>query len=301
VQRSAIAPGVAPPELIVAIQCESFADPVELFGDPAMALPGLTAARAEAWHWGNLLVSGFGAYTMRTEYALLFGREESDLGFRRFDPFLTALRDSSYALPMRLRPAGWRSLFIHPHDMRFYGRDRILPASGFDRLVGEESFAPPAKGEGRYVTDAAIAYEILTRAAEATDPTLLYAVTIENHGPWSADKDAATQGSDSRSPGLLVGKYRRLVAKGDAMLTELRVGIAALQRPAMLVFFGDHRPSIPGASEPGGDRHTPYVMLRFDARGQLVEGDGQPRDLTPAALHHLILDDALGAVVSDTD
>ena len=301
VQRSAIAPGLAPPELIVAIQCESFADPVELFGDPAMALPGLTAARADAWHWGNLLVSGFGAYTMRTEYALLFGREESDLGFRRFDPFLTALRDSSYALPIRLRPAGWRSLFIHPHDMRFYGRDRILPASGFDRLVGEESFAPPAKGEGRYVTDAAIAHEILTRAAEATDPTLLYAVTIENHGPWSADKDAAAQGSDSRSPGLLVEKYRRLVGKGDTMLAELRAGIAALQRPALLVFFGDHRPSIPGASEPGGNRHTPYVVLRFDARGQLVKGDGQPRDLTPAALHHLILDNALGAVVSVAD
>ncbi|HUD29799.1 MAG TPA: LTA synthase family protein, partial [Novosphingobium sp.] len=33
-------PGDAP-ELVVMIQCESFADPVELFGDPALLLPGL--------------------------------------------------------------------------------------------------------------------------------------------------------------------------------------------------------------------------------------------------------------------
>lgn len=298
--RQAAGPDVPPPELIVAIQCESFADPVDLFGDPAMRLPALEAARADAWQWGNLLVSGFGAYTMRTEYALLFGREESELGFRRFDPFLTALRDSSYALPMQLRPAGWRSLFVHPHDMRFYGRDRILPASGFDRLVGEESFDPPAKGEGRYVTDAAIAHEILKRAADATDPTLLYAVTIENHGPWSADKDEA-QGAGGSAADRLVGKYLRLVAQGDAMLDELRTGIAELRRPAMLVFFGDHRPSIPGASEPGGDRHTPYVMLRFDAHGNILQGEGGPCDLTPAALHHLILDNTLGMPIPSAE
>ena len=82
-----------------------------------------------------------------------------------------------------------------------------------------------------------------------------------------------------------------------AMLAELQAGIATLRRPALLVFFGDHRPSIPGASEPGGDRHTPYVVLRFDAQGQLVKGDGQRRDVTPAALHHAILDQALGAPI----
>lgn len=284
------------PELIVAIQCESFADPVDLFGDPALALPALTEAREDAWQWGRLLVSGFGAYTMRTEYAVIFGREESELGFRRFDPFLTALRDTSYALPEQLRPAGWRSIFIHPHDMRFYGRDRILPASGFSRLVGEDTFDPPGKGEGRYVTDAAMARKIMELARDASDPTLLYAVTIENHGPWSVDEMAGEARSGTPA-GRLVGKYLRLVGKGDAMLADLRAGIAALRRPAMLVFFGDHRPSIPGASEPGGDRHTPYVVLRFDRRGQPIRGDGQRRDLTPAALHHLVLDCTLGPAV----
>jgi hypothetical protein len=65
--------------------------------------------------------------------------------------------------------------------------------------------------------------------------------------------------------------------------------LAALKRPATLVFFGDHRPSIPGVSVPGGARHTPYVILRFDPKGQIVSGEGQRVDRTPAQLHHALL------------
>ena len=290
------------PEIVVVIQCESFADPVELFGDAAMGLPGLTAARANACQWGNLQVSGFGAYTMRTEYGVLFGREEDVLGFRRYNPFLTALGEGSYALPARLKAArqgDWHSLFIHPHDMRFYGRDRIMPVGGFDELVGEERFAPPAPGEGRYVTDAAMADEIMALAQAAREPSLLYAVTIENHGPWTSDSGSG--GTD------LMNGYLRLVRNGDAMLSTLMERLSALKRPALLVFFGDHRPSIPGATAPpapeasletaprdGLGKHTPYVMVRMDGDGRIVPGKGRRADLTPAALHHAVLDMVLG-------
>jgi hypothetical protein len=293
------APELAP-ELVVIVQCESFADPAELFGDPALdpalVVPGLFFAREHAWQWGNLAVSGFGAYTMRTEYGVLFGREEEALGFRRYDPFLTALREASYALPARLKEAGWRSLFVHPHDMRFYGRDRIMPAAGFAELVGEERFAPLGSQESRYVTDAAMADVILAlarTAAQAREPTMLYVVTIENHGPWATDV--------SPTSGDLVPGYLRLAHNSDAMLMALLAGLRALKRPAMLVFFGDHRPSIPGATAPGGDKHTPYVMMRINAGGGIVSGENRRTDLTPAELHHAILDAVLGAPVSSQE
>lgn len=284
-------PAVDAPELVVIIQCESFADPVELFGDPALALPGLSAARVNAFQWGNLNVSGFGAYTMRTEYGVLFGRDEDALGFRRYDPFLTALGESSYALPKRLGK-GWRSLFIHPHDMRFYNRDKIMPAGGFDELVGEDRFAAPGPGKGRYVTDAAMADEIIALARQADGPTLLYAVTIENHGPWATD-DATGEGRDD-----LVRSYLRLAGNSDTMLTSLLDRLAGLGRPALLVFFGDHRPSIPGASMPGDARHTPYVMMRIDAAGDLLPGNNRRVDLAPSDLHHAVLDTVLKGVVT---
>lgn len=268
-------------ELLVVVQCESFADPAELFDDPGLALPGLAAARTRAWVHGDLMVSGFGAYTNRTEYGVIFGRDEDVLGFRRFDPFLTALGEASHALPARLARAGWRNLFVHPHDLRFYSRDTIMPAAGFAEMIGPEAFQLPARGEHRYVSDDAIADVVMGRARAASTPSLIHAVTIENHGPWPADK-AGAHGKQSSA-------YLRLVAKGDAMLTRLMADMAALKKPAILVFYGDHRPSIPGACMPGGDRHTPFVVVRFDGCGNTITGDGRRQQLTPAQLHHEML------------
>ncbi|RIV83495.1 LTA synthase family protein [Aurantiacibacter xanthus] len=268
-------------EIVIAIQCESFADPVELFGDRKYALPALESARLQAAQWGNLLVSGFGAYTMRTEYGVLFGREEEALGFCRYDPFLTAAREAEWALPHRLGTGAWRSLFVHPHDMRFYNRHAIMPAAGFAELVSEDAFAPPLPGEGRYVTDKAVADKILQLAQAAEERRFIYAVTIENHGPWSVD---GALEDDS-----LLNQYLRRVQASDAMLGQLLDGLAALRRPAVLAFFGDHRPSIPGLSQPGGPRHTPYVILKLDRNGDLVPGTNAREDITPAQLHRAIL------------
>lgn len=258
-------------EVLLMVQCESFADPVEMLGDVALALPGLAAARDMAWLKGRLQVHGFGAYTMRTEYGVLFGRTEDELGFRRFDPYLTAAGEADHALSARLAATGWRSLFVHPHDLRFYNRAQILRAAGFAELIGEERFAPPEPGAGRYVSDSAIAQMMLELAHDATQPTFLYAVTIENHGPWDGG-----------------ASYLDLLRNSDRMLAELLSGLKMLGRPATLVFFGDHRPSILGLSMPGGDRHTPYVIVRFAADGQAIKGGGE-HDLSPAGLHHAIL------------
>lgn len=270
----------APLDLILVVQCESFADPVALTGNPDDALPGLARARRMALQWGDLRVSGFGAYTMRTEFGVLFGRSEAELGFRRYDPFLTARGEASYALSARLGASGYRCLFVHPHDLRFYGRDRLMPAIGFDRLIGEQAFPAAAPGKGRYVEDRAVA-AALREVIDATPaPAFVYTVTMENHGPWRKDRIAG-------SPGGL-DAYLQHLRNSDAMLTELIDHLVATRRSALLVFFGDHRPSIPGVVEPAPVRHTPYVMLRF-VDGNVVAGPDGPVALAPDELHHAIL------------
>jgi hypothetical protein len=268
-------------QLVIIVQCESFADPAELWGDPALDLPALSEARALARHAGRMMAHGFGAYTMRTEYGVLFGRGEEALGLRKFDPFLTASGEASFSLARRLSPERWTSHFVHPHDLRFYGRDRLMVQAGFTSLVGQDRFAPPRADEGRYVTDAAVADVIAELAQTADGPTLIYAVTIENHGPWPAGKGGEASGT----------QYLRLLRHSDAMLARLIQLARGIGRPVVLCFFGDHRPSIPGVCEPGGDRHTPYVLLDFGPDGVPRGAEGRDgRDLTPSGLHHAILD-----------
>lgn len=268
-------------QLVVVVQCESFADPVELFGPMEEPLPGLTEARALSWRSGRLVVSGFGAYTMRTEFGALFGVSERTLGLRRFDPFLTAASASSWALPRRLAEYDWSRVFVHPHDLRFYGRDKVMPAAGFDTLVGEDEFPAATDAEGRYVSDAALCDKLIEISAAADRSAFIYAVTIENHGPWSADDGTGSEGNKAG--------YLRLLMRGDALLTRLMAELPKLCRPTVLCFFGDHRPSIPLLSVPGGDRHTPYVIVRFDEKGIPIAAQDPSKDLTPAELHSEIL------------
>lgn len=282
------APHALPPitsdvrQLVVVIQCESFADPADLFDDPGEPLAGLARARALAWSSGRLMVSGFGAYTMRTEFGALFGIGEDALGLRRFDPFLTATSAANLSLPNRLAGRDWTKVFLHPHDMRFYGRDRLMPAAGFDTLIGESAFSASDHVEGRYVTDAALCDKLLELAdAGADGSTLIYAVTIENHGPWASDEHKSLK--DNKDA------YLRLLRRSDAMLSRLIEQLPKLGRPTTLCFFGDHRPSIPKVCTPGGDKHTPFVILKFGANGTPIPAPGPPQDLTPAALHHEIL------------
>jgi hypothetical protein len=266
-------------DLVIVVQCESFTDPTTLRED-AQTLPSLARARTAAWQRGRLMVSGFGAYTMRTEYGVLFGQGEPALGFRRYDPFLTARRDASHALSAKLSGRGYGCVFLHPHDLRFYARDNLMPAIGFGRMVGSEACAPSATATGPYVSDAAVGAAVREIVTSSTGKTFIYAVTMENHGPWQ-------RGRMGISSGGFEG-YLSHLRHSDALLEDLIMMLSASGRSAVLAFFGDHRPSIPGVVEPGGDRHTPYVLMRFDAGGSVTTS--RQADLTPAELHHAILD-----------
>jgi phosphoglycerol transferase MdoB-like AlkP superfamily enzyme len=284
--RQAALPPAAPADpapsdavFVIVVQSESFADPERLWPGSSRCppLPGLARARARALRWGTLSAGGFGAYTMRTEFGILFGQDEADLGFQRFDPYLTADRYLACALPRRLLPRIRRAVFVHPHDLSFYRRDRLMPAAGFDRLIGHDAFAD-ADLRGPHVSDAALGDHLAGLIASATEPTFIYAVTIENHGPWRTGR--LSPGQDG------LGAYLDHLAAGDALLDRLIDLLDADGRPAVLAFFGDHRPSIPGWSLPGQASDTPYVLLRFGSDAARAE---LPQALTPAQLHRAIL------------
>lgn len=269
--------GGAAYDQILIIQCESFADPATLdlpAGISAPPMPGLARARQLALQQGPLYVSGFGAYTMRSEYGVLFGQDEGALGFRQYDPFLTARRECAHALPLRLKTIGYDSTFVHPHDLRFYDRETLMPVMGFAHVISPGPHVPTPGMP--YFGDIALGRTLTGMMQTASTPSLFYAVTMENHGPWPADA-----GTDAP-----LRHYLRHVANSDQMLLNLIHDLSGQKRRTLLVFFGDHRPSIPGIITPGPVRDVPYAVISFP----LAENASPPAPIgrTPAQLHALI-------------
>jgi hypothetical protein len=264
---AAVADRAGPDRIVVVVQLESFVDPVRL-GGPALPLMDVIRARA-ALH-GRLRVPAHGAYTMRTEHAVLTGRTADDLGFGSFDPYLTHGGEEPTSLARLAREAGFETVFVHPFHRDFFNRAAVVSRLGFDRLVMEEAFGD-APRIGPYVGDMALAERVLAEVRARSGPLFLFCVTMENHGPWKA----------GRLPGIddPRAQYLHHVAHTGSAVEALIAGLAGL--PATLCVFGDHAPALPECRPGFGGTATDYAIFDF---GSVGGSPPQAADLSADAL-----------------
>lgn len=219
--------------LIVAIQCESFVD-IAARGLRGPALPGYRGLAARSLAWGRCRVPADGAYTMRSEFGFLTGLPPETLGFDAFDPLLRVEAYAPFSIGRRFAAAGWRTVLVHPYDGRFFERDRLAPLFGFERFVDGAAFEG-AERFGPYVSDAALAVRLEAEIAAACGPAFLFAVTMENHGPWGPGR---IEGEDDPA-----AQYARHLENADAMLSRVARALAARPGGGVLCVYGDHAPA----------------------------------------------------------
>lgn len=271
-----------PDDVVVLVQLESFLDPVVLGGPP---LPLMARIREKAAQYGRLAVPAHGAYTMRTEHAVLTGMEGAYLGFGAFDPYLATGGRDPTSLARRARAAGFETVFIHPFHPDFFDRAQVMRGFGFERLIMEEDFSG-APRVGPYIGDAAVAERILAEVRSRTGPLFVFCVTMENHGPWK--------------PGRLPGfddpraQYLHHVANTGRCVEALIDGMSESGKGRRtLCVFGDHPPSL-ASCPPSAQSQTDYAVFRF---GFDDAGTPQRRDLRAAELGRLLQD----AVARDSE
>jgi hypothetical protein len=252
---------------VVLVQCESFFDARRLSPSiPEGSLEGFDACcRGAAMH-GRLDVPGWGANTMRSEFAVLTGIPESALGYDRFNPYYALARVPIASQVWRLRQAGYRTICLHPFDGRFFRRDLVMPALGFEKFLCRETLGgsrvPP------YFPDPELADHVL-RVLDAEGPrTFIFVITMDNHGPWRLPAAAADPHAARILDPAVVPQGRELLGyldglrRSDRMLQILMQGLAQRNQGAILAFYGDHLPSLPHAFSHFGfdEPHSDYVI-----------------------------------------
>jgi hypothetical protein len=251
---------------ILIVQGESFVDACRL--DPALAghLPNFARLRAEAVQHGKLAVPCWGANTIRSELAVLTGLSTDDIGLDRFNPYEHFARVPLPSLAHQARAAGYKTICVHPYDADFYYRDKVMPCLGFDQFIGIEGFAGAAKN-GPYVGDVAVAECMAKFVREHGPRVLVFAITMENHGPWDGEHEALgaadlPEGWRALPDAVEIGRWLKHLQSTDAMIPILQDAIAATGSPGWLVFYGDHQPSLSGAFQAPGadDRKSDYAI-----------------------------------------
>ena len=291
---------------VVMAQIESFFDPRRLHPSlRADLLPGLDGCRGAAGGLGPHALPGRGANTGRTEFTALTGLGAGTLGLDCFNPYERFARTPRPdALAWRARALGCRAFCLHPVDKRFYGRDRAIPALGFERFIGPEAFPREARAEG-FVSDAALARKAAEIVADEGPDLFLFAISIGNHGPWLTERgsedrpplpDAMRDLPEAASLQRFLGGLRR----SDAFFPAMTAGLRAAAPPggaSVLLAYGDHQPSLPKlfAALDHRDTDTDYVLWRSDTEAVASRRQPRPGSLAVEDLPQLVLD-CLGGV-----
>ncbi|MBV9686450.1 MAG: LTA synthase family protein [Alphaproteobacteria bacterium] len=292
--RPASAPALSraqAPVPLILVQCESFFDARRLSPTiPQALLSGFDACCVNGGTFGRLDVPGWGANTMRAEFAVLTGIPETELGYDRFNPYHAFARAPIASLVWHLRGQGYRTVCLHPFDRSFFRRDLTLPALGFETFLGIETLGGSRRPP--YYSDPELAEHVLNVLDAEGPRVFIFAITMGNHGPWRAaglpinpelrrsfDVAGLPQGGE-----LL--RYLDGLGRSDEMLQILLTGLRRRHGEGILAFYGDHLPSLPhafrhfGFDEIGSD----YVVWRGSTTV------ARPLDLPAHRLPRVIID-----------
>lgn len=254
---------------VVIVQAESFAD---IRAEMPKAQQEALAAFLPAWEAlsekGRALPtpeSAFGAYTMRTEFAMLTGLRAETLGPLWYNPYLLAARQPLWSLARHFAEQGYDTLCVHPYATDFFQRDRVMPNLGFQRFLGTDELKGLEKF-GPYVSDRALGEYITMELRQSTRPVFCFVITMEAHGPWLAGRLSEKQMIDtlydidrtlfSQEQQLYLCHLRHM----DEMLGLLNATLSPQAgvpknesenhakitetRPGLLWAYGDHAPGI---------------------------------------------------------
>ncbi|MBK6377718.1 MAG: LTA synthase family protein [Xanthomonadales bacterium] len=267
------------PDIIV-LQSESLFDPQRLVDvDAGTMLPNLHRLMQSHRH-GDLWVPAFGGGTIRTEFEVLTGlamREFPEVEYPYFS--LTAASDVP-SLASVLGGMGYRTIAMHPNSRDFWNRAAAFERLGFDEFDAIEQFAGAGR-IGYYISDEALVDRMLARLAEASGPTFLFAISMENHGPYDNYPNAdpvrlaaqpVPSGLNEAVAARLRGYFYHLEI-ADRQLARLVEALRERSRPSILLFYGDHLPALPkvysdlGFDDGGAAPSQPVPWLLVDSRG----------------------------------
>ncbi|WP_374724197.1 LTA synthase family protein [Calidifontibacillus erzurumensis] len=229
---------------IIFIMNESFWDPTQLQSVTFSKDPMPTVRQNQI---GWLLSPQFGGGTANIEFEALTGFSVSFLptGSIAYQQFIGRPTPS---LATVLTKQGYEATAIHPYYDWFWNRKNVYKHIGFHKFVSLDDFEKnKAEYRGPYIADLEVTKEII-KTTEATEkPDFIYAVTMQNHGPYEKGRygnvrvniESSQLSEEARGS---LETFTQGVYDADQALAELMEYYEKSEEPTIIVFYGDHLP-----------------------------------------------------------
>lgn len=241
---------------VILLMSESFCDPKTILPDVTFHEDPIPNYRAlsKKWPSGNFLSNTYAGGTGNVELEVLTGVPNV---FTSEGSDLTNLPDKETyermpSIVKAFSGAGYQTEFVHSYTDRLYRRDIHLPAIGFEKILFDKDFPPTEVREGPYLSDKALTRKLITEfeGRDRSKPLFLYGLSMQNHQPYHEGKFPTPSGLDYTANGLTTAEKGALdalvygVRGADAALADLIAYFETSDEPVMIVFWGDHLPSL---------------------------------------------------------
>ncbi len=234
---------------IIFVMSESFWDPTKVTNlsfseDPVPNLHHYI----ENFPGGQTISPTFGGNTANVEFEALTSYSMSLLkpGSIPYQQVITNKKEIP-SIPTALKKEGYYTSAIHSFGRTFFKRDDVYKVLGFDKFNAEDTMEN-LDIDGDYISDLAMSKEIIAELEEQKQPTFIHAVTMQNHFPFTEGRFGENlieiSGLENEESKGELETYTEGLRRSDEALQYLIEQLDNLDRPTLLVFFGDHLPSL---------------------------------------------------------
>lgn len=197
---------------------------------------------------GTMLASVAGGGTANSEFEFLTGATTAFVGVGKIPYQLYQMSDVD-SLAKDLKELGYVATAMHPQNPVNYHRDKIYQQLGFGDFLSIDDFGDAPyyhAGVCDYVTYDKILELLRTNEA----PQFIFDVTMQNHGGYEIGTVPAEELTNywvegaSENTNAMLNTYLTCINASDRDLEYFINELRNIGRPVVLVFFGDHQPSI---------------------------------------------------------
>ncbi|PUA40004.1 cation tolerance protein CutA [Paenibacillus elgii] len=235
-----------PPNIIILLS-EAFWDITQIKSlqfseDPA---PMFHALQEKFTH-GTLLSPMFGGGTANVELEVLTGHS---MRFFPEDstPYEQYIKQPTASLASLLAGQGYNTTAISPFYHWFFNSSEVYKHLGFSRFISLEYFNPD-EYVGPYIGDHAVVRRIIEESERNPGPDFIFANTMENHYHYWPGKfkknHIEVKSNMSNAVTGIAETYAQGLSGADRALQELIMHFSRVKEPTIIVFFGDHLPSL---------------------------------------------------------
>ena len=236
---------------VVYIMSESFSDPMRLDGIEFNADPlkDYRDVASQGLYSGQMLSQNYGGGTANIEFEALTGFSMELLNPQMTTPYtMMVSKEASFpSLVSTLKAQNYQTTAIHPYNTSMYKRKDVYHTFGFDQFLDEKTMKyQETLSKGGYISDESAFAEVLDLLSEdPSQPQFVHLVTMQTHMPYTNKySDSAYQLVDDNNKGNGIENYAQDIAYTSKALLTLMGEISELDRPTVVVFWGDHLPSI---------------------------------------------------------